>query len=378
MAAAPGRLLLGLGLSLASSSAGASVSSNGARRTTLLDGQWGFRLDQPPVNNQPASTQTGTIMVPGSWEAQGFGNETVQMHTQVVTGDRAKTTKGAVGTYTKSVTIAPCPNGAAAVFMVDQGIHRHAIFTIGGKKVGEHVGFMTPFETDITALLGPVEAPLEIEIALDGDRPCDGGGCPDAMIGAPEDDTDGTGLGGWAGLNGHVSIECQPKVYINGGVGNIVPPHVTHPPVVAASEGRPLEIAVRFLISGGSAIASVRILESHTGREVASSPLVTPPQIGNVTLKATIPSVKLWSPEERNLYTAVVSISIGPSEPVMVDSATTGFGVRTVAVVGHKLMLNGRRVYLAGYGDDAIYPMTVSPPRDKAEYEKKVQFAHEQ
>ena len=40
---------------------------------------------------------SGVIQVPGSFEAQGFGNETVQMRWQVLTGDRVKGRKGAVG-----------------------------------------------------------------------------------------------------------------------------------------------------------------------------------------------------------------------------------------------------------------------------------------
>ena len=39
--------------------------------------------------------------------------------------------------------------------------------------------------------------------------------------------------------------------------------------------------------------------------------------------------------------------------------------------------LLGHRLFLAGYGDDAIYPETVSAPREKSAYEAKLQFAHE-
>ena len=60
-----------------------------------------------------------------------------------------------------------------------------------------------------------------------------------------------------------------------------------------------------------------------------------------------------------------------------VDSASARFGVRTVVTDGYKLMLNGNRIYLAGYGDDSVYPLTVAPPRTKAEYAGKLQFAHE-
>ena len=44
------------------------------RQSTSLDGTWQFKLVNPD-----ASTQVGSILVPGSWEAQGYGNETTQM-----------------------------------------------------------------------------------------------------------------------------------------------------------------------------------------------------------------------------------------------------------------------------------------------------------
>ena len=332
---------------------------------TLLDGEWDFALSAP--------AQTGKIMVPGSWEAQGYGNETVQMKHQVLTGDNARGKKGAVGVYSKSVVIEPCDEGGAAVFMVDRGIHRHALFKIAGKLVGEHTGYLTPFEVELSPSM--VEdcccgSSCKIEITLDGDRPCDAGGCSDALMGTADDDTDGTGLGGWAGLNGHVSVTCRPKVHIEQGIANVVPPHITHPEVTTASAGSPLAISVDFAISGGWANAAAHIFDNSTGTLVAVA-TTSAPQTGNVSLVANVPAVKLWSPEDRALYTVVVSIDgVG-------DNATTRFGVRSIKTEGYKLLLNGQRVFLAGYGDDAIYPDTVSPPREKAVYAARLKFAHE-
>jgi len=31
-----------------------------------------------------------------------------------------------------------------------QGIHRHAIFKLAGRTIGEHRGYLTPFEADVT------------------------------------------------------------------------------------------------------------------------------------------------------------------------------------------------------------------------------------
>jgi beta-galactosidase/beta-glucuronidase len=134
-----------------------------------------------------------------------------------------------------------------------------------------------------------------------------------------------------------------------------------------------------------AAMASVTILDNSSGvpaTVATSGPSTTPQGPGNVTLTVTVPQVKLWSPENRSLYTAVVTLyntptaAAAPSPTQRIDSATTRFGVRSIAVDGHKLMLNGQRVFLAGYGDDSIYPDTVSPPRTKAPYEEKLRFAH--
>ena len=297
--------LLGTVLSVTTTGGHASTG-HGVREVVSLDGEWQFALQQPA----PDGPQSGTIQVPGSWGAQGYGNETTAMRTQVVTGLNT----GAVGTYTKHVALPPCSApGAKTVFMVDQGIHRHAIFKIGGSVVGEHVGYMTPYEHVLdtaTAAGCRGGSGCEIEITLDGNRACDKGGCSDALMGCMDDDIDAQGPGSWAGLNGHVTIECRPAVHIDGGVGNIMPPHVTHPEVTTASAGKPLTINVAVLISGGTAPVSVTIFDNSSGTPVpvGSSPLGGSAVTGNVTLHATIPQVKLWSPEDRALYTAVVTL----------------------------------------------------------------------
>ena len=217
----------------------------------------------------------------------------------------------------------------------------------------------------------------DIEITLDGGR----NPASDPLMGAVDDDTDGTNLGGWAGLNGHIAVECRPPIYIDGGVGSTIPPHVTHPPVTSDSAGKPLEISVALLISGGKATPKVEIFDDATNASVGSGAGSTAVQ-GNTSVSVTIPAVKLWSPEARNLYRAVVTLHTTSDADAGGDSAvdvtSTRFGVRTITTDGkYSFLLNGQRVFLAGYGDDAIYPLTVSPPRTKDPYEKKVKLAHE-
>lgn len=192
-------------------------------------------------------------------------------------------------------------------------------------------------------------------------------------MGAADDDTDGTQLGGWAGLNGHVEVYCRPPTYIDGGIGNTIPPHVTHPPVNARSAGKPLVISVSLLISGSGdpATAHVEIFDAATNASVGKADATTPAK-GNVTVQVEVSAVKLWSPAAPNLYRAVVTLTTSAG---IADSATTRFGVRTIATSGYQVLLNGARVMLSGYGDDSIYPDTVAYPRVRGPYERKVSFA---
>jgi len=64
--------------------------------------------------------------------------------------------RGAVGVYTHSTQIPPCDNSEAKrVLTVDMGIHRHAIFKVAGKVVGE-----------VSVLLEQRSAPVSISPAL--------------------------------------------------------------------------------------------------------------------------------------------------------------------------------------------------------------------
>ena len=246
------------------------------------------------------------------------------------------------------------------MFAIDRGIHRHAIVKVAGKVVGEHVGYLTPFEAvldhDAVATCTSSQG-CDVEITLDGGRNPQS----DGLMGACDEDTDGTGLGGWVGLNSIIEVYCRPPTYIDGGVGNTIPPHVTHPPVSTQSAGKPLSISVSLLISGPGdpAIATVEIFDVATNASVATAASRTAMK-GNVTVVAQVPAIKLWSPASPNLYRAVVTLtsptSTSRTQTTIVDAATTRFGVRTITTQGYRFKLNGENLMLSGYGDDSIYP----------------------
>ena len=143
------------------------------------------------------------------------------------------------------------------------------------------------------------------------------------------------------------------------GIGGTIPPHVTHPPVGVGSEGQPLKVTVAVVVAGGASVVDVEIVDGGTNTTVGKASAPSAATGNATTVDVAIPEVKLWSPESRALYVAVVTLRTGG------DVASTRFGVRTIGRDGHKFMLNGLRLFLNGFGDDAIYPLTVSPPRDK-------------
>ena len=113
-----------LALPVALLAVAAAVETASGRQSVLLDGaDWNFQLHEAQLADADAgaANQSGTIGVPGCWEAQGFGKQTVQMNHQVTTGDNAGGKQGAVGVYSKTVSLAPCSvKGARAVLTVDQ------------------------------------------------------------------------------------------------------------------------------------------------------------------------------------------------------------------------------------------------------------------
>eukprot|EP01052_Picozoa_sp_SAG31_P051204 SAG31_NODE_12051_length_974_cov_0.640000_1_plen_183_part_00 len=115
MAASSVARVLSLASLLAAAAAGAAATAGEFRRQRVsLDGpSWNFALHAPVVGVDASTTlgpvvKRGRIVVPGSWEAQGYGNSTASMRSQVLTGDSAKGSRGAVGVYTTNVTLDEC------------------------------------------------------------------------------------------------------------------------------------------------------------------------------------------------------------------------------------------------------------------------------
>jgi hypothetical protein len=166
----------------------------------------------------------------------------------------------------------------------------------------------------------------------------------------------------WGGIWGHVQLETRSDVWLSD--------LFVQPDVPGAS------CTLNATLNGKADAADAAKLEvfDNRGQRVAENLLKVGPKTSvgqSIAAKAAIPNAKLWTPESPTLYTARLSLLKGGQ---VVDTVESRFGMRQFTVDGHRLLLNGKRIMLCGYGDDHIYPAWMSMPSDKALHLKQLRI----
>ena len=85
-----------------------------------------------------------------------------------------------------------------------------------------------------------------------------------------------------------------------------------------------------------------------------------------------MPDAHLWSPDHPFLYTAQVAIETNGGET---DRVPERFGMRQITTREGVLLLNGKPLYLRGFGDDNIEVLSGTPPASKEIYLHRFQLA---
>ncbi|MCB9159310.1 MAG: hypothetical protein H6644_05535 [Caldilineaceae bacterium] len=67
-----------------------------------------------------------------------------------------------------------------------------------------------------------------------------------------------------------------------------------------------------------------------------------------------VPDAKLWGPGHPHLYALTVTLEDGDA---VLDRYTLDVGIRTVAVEGHQILLNGAPIFLTGFGRHEDFPV---------------------
>ena len=302
-----------------------------------LDGAWVIRVDPNGSGEaqgwaSASNTDWQTIQVPGAWQAQGVGEP-----------------KGALrhdyagpAWYRRAIAVPANWKGKRVRLRIG-GAHRMTTLFVNGQRIGEHDGFSAPFSFDVSEALRPgADNIIALRIANPGEVPREGPReqkplRPTGMLNY---------IGNWGGIYGSVALEASEPMRIE---QVYVRPDVESKTVrfqVSVENGEPRAhmVDVRVAVSGQQGRAQVRL---DAGGH------------GDATLTVSLPDAPLWSPEHPNLLDAVISLHEGRRER---DRITERFGMRQVRTRGNVLLLNGKPLYLRGYGDDNIEVLTGFPP----------------
>jgi len=303
-----------------------------------LDGGWQFRLDSE-------ATFTRTIRVPGCWQAQGVGRRS---------GILAHDYEG-VAWYQRAVTIPASWKEKRIVLRIGGAMLVTEVF-VNEKPAGRHAGMSAPFRFEIS---DSIRAGSHNTIAL---KISNAGGQP---VQSPDKQrpTRPTGMlnyiGNWGGIYGPVGLETTSRVWIEQlRVTSDIQTRTAHFGVqVRNAEDRAFRGRLRIVAGPYHGAAAVQ---------------VSPGQTAEVGVSVPMPGAELWSPDHPNLYTAGISLIGGASE---CDRVEQRFGLREIRTQGNALLLNGKPLYLCGYGDDNVEVLTGVPPASKQVYLQRLRLA---
>jgi beta-galactosidase len=319
-----------------------------------LSGKWSFRLDPDSVGKRDRWFSADTtfpehIQVPGCWDAQGKG--TPGAITTVANADDTQPHVRAISAYNgeawyKRTFRVPESWRGRVVWLNVGGVNDRAEVWVNGRPAGAHDGYCTGFKLDITDLVSPGSASDCTILVSNAPRP-EGNleGCFDFYT-------------NWGGIYRDVWLESTAATWID---------RLRATPELASSAVRvharvmgkhriDQDMTVRFSVIASGGKKAIAVLDKQLPRGSDSA-----------EIEASIPvkDAKLWSPESPYLYRVRVQLLSGAQ---VVDSVVDRFGMRDIRIEGKHILLNGKRIFLRGYGTDGIYPLTISPPASKEFY----------
>ena len=272
------------------------------KKTLSLDGTWNFALD--PDNRVTkllvagGKKTNGTIVVPGAWQAQGYGQETFTMHHAM----------DGVGIFSRDIALPAGFEGEGRrLFFVANRVQRSAKLFVGApasvnvsvsEPLASHLGYLSIMEAELTNHTSNGRITLTVAVNSTRDNPTD-------CLRSTEDDAaenDFTGLSGWGGFGGHVRLESR-------GVAWIEDPFVQQ--VVAEDLGS-ADVNVSVGLGGDTSATAVMLNVTYATAAGAT--------VGRATVKCpagatacSVPSARLaspalWSPRSPVQYTAAVQL----------------------------------------------------------------------
>ncbi|MBD2757858.1 beta-glucuronidase [Spirosoma validum] len=298
---------------------------NDLRNTLNLSGMWQFKKDSLEVgekeNWQNGLTETRSIAVPGSWNEQ-FTDSRDYL---------------GVVWYEKETYVPSSWKGHHIFIRIGSATYAAKVW-INGKAVGKHEGGNLPFAFDISSFINwgaTNRISIQLENILKPTRVPTGNVAGSPFSNFPKSNYD---FFPYAGLHRDVWLYSLPNVaYIKDITVKTGFTNTTgHVDVTVATEGKATQGKVVISGSGQNYEAVIRFTNN-----VASTTI-------------SIPNVRLWSPDDPYLYT--VNVTIGDAKTTF-DHYQLETGVRTINATSNQLLLNGKPIFLKGFGKHEDFPI---------------------
>ena len=321
-----------------------------------LDGEWDFALDPSDVGEKERwyagdHTFPRSIRVPGTWEAQSVGEPGLSQPTtpeQIRIPLRHKYL--GTGWYRKTFAL---PNNwrGKQVWLKVGGVNSQAWFWLNGESVGHLNSYCGTYKFDVTPL---IQSGRNTLVARASNKVTSRKGLLNW-------------LDQWGGFYRSVELEATAPVYID---DVWVQPDFDNRSVVVrvqlAAPWRKPDAGDYRIVVKVSTLDGQRAGQGEIAlREVAD--------VGaEAALTVALDPFRPWSPERPFLYKAEAVLHHS-GQPV--DSWVERIGVRKLERRGADIYLNGKRYFLRGFGDDYVYPLTLSSPPSREEHKKHLELA---
>lgn len=295
---------------------------NEYRNVLNISGIWNFLADPQAVGISEKWYEQlpdgSPIAVPGSWNDQKEGLHHYLGHV-----------------WYERETFVPATWKSERVFLRVGSANYLAKVWVNGQEVGVHEGGHLPFAFDISSYVRfgqQNRITIEVENELRADRvPL--GNVRASMRNYPATNYDFFPFGG---LHRDVILYTVPR---KSSLSDVT--------ITTQLDGT---VTLKVEKSGTAKGGSVT-LKGEDGKTVSKSFSFS----GNTaTVKVQIPNVQLWSPEHPYLYETTVELKDGGKT---VDAYRCQTGVRTIAVEGSQLLLNGKPIHLRGFGKHEGFPI---------------------
>lgn len=292
---------------------------NKCRSLYSLDGIWQFYADRSENTFDDISScdlpQTRNIAVPASWNDQY--EDLFQFHGK--------------GIYKKEFDVPQMWHGQE-IYIRFGSVSGKAKVWINDEYVTEHIGTALPFEALITPYLKFGEKNTVVVLA---DSTLDPWSLPPATL------MDNEGRMGFAQSYPAVPYDFFPFGGIQRSVYLYTSPKTRIEDITIVYEINDKTAEVQF---------TVELNNSFTGRIEAEADgkvvNISCKNAHSVSGKIILDNVRLWDIGEPNLYILTVRLI----KDTVTDEYKETFGVREIKVENNKLILNGREIFLKGFG----------------------------